>query len=225
MRVAIVRHDSADHPGWIAPALESAGLSWHYWESGELGRPQAWLLLGGSGSANDAHLIAEVQLIQRAVAAGTPVLGVCLGAQLIAKALGSKVYRNRETEIGWAPIRFTDDAHDDALFDGFTVPETVFHWHSDTFDLPEGAVRLASSDACQNQAFRYGSNVYGLQFHLEATPDIIERWQQEDRACVTPELNRPVDPLAGQEQMSRAAAVVFGRWASLVSSRSASHQS
>ena len=225
MSVAVIRHDSGDHPGWIAPALESAGLSWHYWESGGPAQPQAWLLLGGSGSANDSHLIAEVEVIQRAVASGTPVLGICLGAQLIAKALGSKVYRNHEPEIGWAPIRFTGEASDDSLFGGFTAPETVFHWHSDTFDLPESAVRLAWSDACQNQAFRYGSNVYGLQFHLEATPDIIERWQKEDRACVTPELKRAVDPLAHQEQMSRAAAIVFGRWASLVSSRSASHQS
>ena len=220
MNVTVVRHDPSDHLGWIASALDSVGLSWHYWNDEAV--PEALLVLGGSGSANDLALHSELGLIQGALSRGTPILGVCLGAQLTAKALGSNVYANEDKEIGWAPVQFTEDARDDALFAGLNQRETVFHWHADTFDLPKGAVRLASSEKCINQAFRHGNNVYGLQFHLEATPDIIDRWQQEDRACATPELNRPIDPHAHQAEMSRLASVVFERWAALVASRSAS---
>ena len=220
MSVTVVRHDPADHPGWISLALDSVGLSWHYWDGDEV--PQALLILGGSGSANDSDLAPELALIRGALLRDVPVLGVCLGAQLAAKALGSNVYANLNKEIGWAPVQFTSDARDDGIFAGFSQAETVFHWHADTFDLPAGAVRLASSEMCVNQAFRYGEVVYGLQFHLEATPDIIDRWQQEDRACAIPELNQPIDPHAHQLEMSRLASVVFGRWASLVASRCAS---
>jgi GMP synthase (glutamine-hydrolysing) len=224
MSITVVRHDADDDLGWIASVLDNARLSWQYCDRVPGRMPQAVILLGGSGSANDPGLDWEVGLIQRAMSERIPVLGICLGAQLIARSLGSPVYRSHEPEIGWAPIRFTTDARNDKLFGGLTDPETVFHWHSDTFDLPQGAVRLASSAACENQAFRYGGNVYGLQFHLEATPDIIERWQKEDCACATPELDRVVDPYAHQERMSRAASAVFGRWASLVSSRLAPSQ-
>ena len=218
MQVAIVRHDPKDHCGWIAPALQNAGLRWNYHDPGREKAPDALILLGGSGSANDPGLETEIALIRQAVADRVPVLGICLGAQLIAKALGCPVYRNRVPEIGWAPIRFTAEGKTDPLFHSLNEEETVFQWHSDTFRLPDGAALLASSAACENQAFRFGSNIYGFQFHLEATPDIIERWQQEDSACTTPELNQPVDPHASQDTMAQLAAAVFGRWASLVSS-------
>jgi GMP synthase-like glutamine amidotransferase len=124
--------------------------------------------MGGPMSVNDEAalpwLVAEKQLVREAVAAGRPVLGVCLGAQLIASALGARVYRNPVKEIGWFPIRAV--AAPEGMFE---LPQeaTVFHWHGETFDLPSGAVRLASSAGCANQAFQIGRNVIGLQFHLE----------------------------------------------------------
>jgi len=112
----------------------------------------------------------EKQFIRDAVEKDVAVLGVCLGAQLIANSLGARVFRNNQKEIGWYPIEATPGA-----VDAFRFPEkcTVFHWHGETFDLPEGAVRLARSTACENQAFQIGRNVIGLQFHLETTPKSI----------------------------------------------------
>lgn len=112
-------------------------------------------------------LVPEKDLIARAIAGKKALLGVCLGAQLIADALGSRVVQNAELEIGWHPVRFTDRS---APFDGF-LPETLaFHWHGDTFTLPPGARRVAESDGCENQAFIHGDRIVGLQFHVEVTP-------------------------------------------------------
>lgn len=131
----------------------------------------ALIALGGPMSVNDEDALPwlrpEKQLVRDAVARGIPVLGVCLGAQLIASALGVPVYRGAASEIGWFPVHGVPDAAP-----GFQLPpETLaFHWHGETFDLPAGAVRLASSAACENQAFQVGRNVIALQFHLETTP-------------------------------------------------------
>jgi GMP synthase-like glutamine amidotransferase len=108
----------------------------------------------------------EKQFIRESIDAGKPVLGVCLGSQLLADVLGAKVYPNKHKEIGWFPVRF-----DKELYDGELV---VCHWHGDTFDLPEGAVRLGESAACKNQAYRSGDRVFGLQFHFEMTPAALE---------------------------------------------------
>jgi GMP synthase-like glutamine amidotransferase len=130
------------------------------------------IAMGGPMSVNDESALPwlrpEKQFIVAAVARGVPVVGVCLGAQLIASALGSRVYPNPQKEIGWFQIEATP-AHEST----FRFPEkcTVFHWHGETFDLPPGAVRLAKSAACENQAFQIGRQVIGLQFHLETTPE------------------------------------------------------
>jgi GMP synthase (glutamine-hydrolysing) len=122
------------------------------------------------------HLTVELELIREAIDLGLPVLGICLGAQLIATALGARVYSNQVKEIGWYPVFPTPAAMEDALFNNFGKVEHIFQWHSDTFDLPAGAVHLASSQTCPTQAFRYGTTVYGLQFHLEVDERLIERW-------------------------------------------------
>lgn len=114
-------------------------------------------------------LIPEKAFIGEAIEAGKTVIGVCLGAQLIADVLGAKVYQGKHKEIGWFPIELTSAAKNSALFDSLPDRSTVFHWHGDTFDLPEGAIQLAHSEGCEQQAFLYNEHVLGLQYHLEVT--------------------------------------------------------
>ena len=112
-------------------------------------------------------LVSEKKFIREAINSGKPVLGICLGAQLIASATGARVYRNSVKEIGWFPI-YGISSKDRSIF-SFPPTVEVFHWHGETFDLPSGATRLAKSDGCENQAFQIGKSVIGLQFHLETT--------------------------------------------------------
>ncbi len=118
-------------------------------------------------------LVEEKRFIGRAIGAGKTVIGICLGAQLIADVLGGRVYAGPEKEIGWFPVTLTPEARELGLFGDVPERFTVFHWHGDTFPLPEGAVRLAASAACENQAFLYRDRVLGLQFHLESTPESV----------------------------------------------------
>ena len=131
------------------------------------------VIMGGPMSVNDEEqypwLAAEKRLIRECVAAGRAVLGICLGAQLIASAMGARVYPNQCREIGWLPVR--DVAPADGGHFRFPAAAEVFHWHGETFDLPAGAILLAASEHCLNQAFQLGENVIGLQFHLETTPE------------------------------------------------------
>jgi GMP synthase-like glutamine amidotransferase len=145
------------------------------------------IAMGGPMSVNDEHLhpwlAAEKRFIARVIERGIPVLGICLGAQLIASALGARVLRNPEPEIGWFPVQAipaatagsisTTNSTTNAVPAGFAFPPSlpVFHWHGETFELPPGAVPLARSAACANQAFSLGDTVVGLQFHLETTPE------------------------------------------------------
>lgn len=130
------------------------------------------IALGGPMSVNDEKqlpwLREEKHFIAEAVVRNRAVLGICLGSQLIAGALGSRVYPNAEKEIGWFPV-FAEPTVPGTV--AFPASIEVFHWHGETFDLPAGAVRLASSAACRNQAFQIGARVIGLQFHLETTPE------------------------------------------------------
>ena len=133
------------------------------------------VILGAPESANDdlPYLYAEQELIKKSVDKNIPLLGICLGSQLIAKTFGAKVYGGPKKEIGfYNDLKISDDS---SFFSGFQNPFTVFHWHGDTFDLPEGAVRLASSEHYDNQAFRYKSAV-GLQFHMEVNEDMVNLW-------------------------------------------------
>lgn len=143
------------------------------------------IVMGGPMSVNDEGgypwLVPEKKFIRCAIEAGKSVLGICLGAQLIAAALGAKVYRNSVKEIGWFPIQGIS-SNDKSIFK-FPDSIKVFHWHGETFDLPPQAVRLAKSDECENQAFQLGKSVIGLQFHLETTPyaaqDIVSNCRDE----------------------------------------------
>ncbi len=137
-----------------------------------------WLIvLGGPMSVHDERtypwLTEERTFIGDAIRAGKVVIGICLGAQLIAHVLGARVYRNAEKEIGWFPVQFSGPAT--SLLGGLPGQMTVFHWHGDTFELPEGALHFARTDTCAHQAFLYRQNVLGLQFHLEATPETVRQ--------------------------------------------------
>lgn len=141
------------------------------------------IAMGGPMSVNDENeypwLKAEKTFIKEAVARGLPVLGVCLGAQMIASALGARVFANPQKEIGWFPVQAVPSDTGAFRFPGET---TVFHWHGETFDLPSGAVHLARSAGCQNQAFQIERSVIGLQFHLEATPETVNQILQHCRS-------------------------------------------
>lgn len=138
------------------------------------------IIMGGPMSVNDeaAHpwLVEEKAFIRDAIEAGKPVLGVCLGAQLIVSAVGGEVLPNEVKEIGWFPVQAVRSESADV----FQFPERadVFHWHGDTYRLPEGAVQLAKSAACEQQAFQLGRSVIGLQFHLEVTPVAVQEMLQ-----------------------------------------------
>jgi GMP synthase-like glutamine amidotransferase len=146
-------------------------------------------IIAGPGpmSVNDEAelpwLKVEKEFLRKAMSRGTPVLGICLGAQLIASSLGARVYPNRQKEIGWFPLYSVP-----APADCFKFPADckVFHWHGETFDLPKTASRIARSAACENQGFQIGSNVIGLQFHLESTPSSVENLIENSRHEMVP---------------------------------------
>lgn len=136
------------------------------------------VVMGGPMSVGDEKeypwLADEKKFIERALKSGKRILGICLGAQLLAEVLGGRVYKNQHKEIGWHPVSLSTQGKQSAVFSVLPPEFTAFHWHGDTFDLPLTCVRLASSEGCLNQAFEYGPNVLGLQFHLESSPESIQ---------------------------------------------------
>jgi len=219
MAILVLRHEPFEHLGHFADRLNEATIPFVYKDLGtplSLDGCTGLIIMGGPQSANDPDpgLAGEMRLIGEAVEKGVPTLGVCLGAQLIAKTLGARVYRNPAKEIGWAPVYFTEDAKLDPLFGGFASPTTFFHWHGETFDLPEGARWLACSDLCRHQAFRYGTNVYGVQFHPEIQPEMIVDWSAQPANCGDVEsLGAPIDPHAVDS--APLARTVLDAWLSL----------
>lgn len=177
MRVQVLQHAPFEDLGSIRSWLDQRGAEISYTRCyrGDTAPASAecdfLIAMGGPMSANDEWelpwLKDEKRLIRHAIARDIPVLGICLGAQLIAGALGARVFRNHYKEIGWFPISALEPS--ESLF-GLPSESTVFHWHGETFDLPEGARLLARSQACEHQAFQLKQNVIGLQFHLEMTP-------------------------------------------------------
>lgn len=193
MRVLVFQHVPFEGLGALEPALRRRGCAIGYarlFADDPLSAPAEvdfLVAMGGPMSVNDETafpwLRAEKEFIRRHVATGKPFLGVCLGAQLLAGALGARVFSNREKEIGWFPIESVP-ARDPAVFH-FPATAEVFHWHGETFDLPAGAVHLASSQACENQAFQVGAAI-GLQFHLETTPATARALVKHARAEMAP---------------------------------------
>ncbi len=143
----------------------------------------AIIILGGPMAVYEADrlpfLKQEIDLLKKAIEQDLPMLGICLGSQLIAHAAGAKVYSGPNRELGWGSVRLTEAAANDALFADMPRELPVFQLHGDSFDLPRNAVLLASSNAYHNQAFRLGKCVYGLQFHVEVTEALIRDWVDE----------------------------------------------
>jgi GMP synthase-like glutamine amidotransferase len=177
--VLLVQNTTIEGSGYLGDLLKEDGFNIHSVHAKHENIPEKEnslvVILGAPESANDnlSYLHEEQKLIKKSVDNNTPVLGICLGSQLIAKTFGGKVYRGPKKEIGF----FNDlvPEGNSSLFSGFDNPFTVFHWHGDTFDLPEGAVRLASSEIYPNQAFQFKSAV-GLQFHLEVNEEMVNLW-------------------------------------------------
>jgi len=150
-----------------------------------LDRYRGLIVLGGPMNVEEQghrpHLKTELRAIETALRQDKPVLGICLGAQLLAHVLGAPVRRHRQAEIGWYDVAATDAGRADPVLGAIGASRPIFQWHNYTFEVPRDAQHLARSGTCENQAFRYGSGAYGFQFHLEADRALIERWLAHPR--------------------------------------------
>lgn len=187
-RVLFLSHQASAGPGVLGDALEEAGIpftvarTWQLERAPSLEGVSALVVLGGEQNADDtarhSYLATNRALVGEAVTSGVPVLGVCLGAQILARALGGRVARAAVREIGWQPIEATQAGRADPVVGPLTEVERLFQWHEDCFELPPDCVLLAES-AVGPQAFRFGERAYGLQFHLEVTSETIAAWIEE----------------------------------------------
>ncbi len=191
--VLFIKHITIEGPGTIADFLEDSKIPYTVIDLSygdkvpKLEKDfQTIICLGGPMNVYEeekySFLKYEDILLKRVVDEKVPFLGICLGAQLIAKATGAKVTKNPEKEIGWYKIVLNDYGLKDGLFKGFPEVFTVYQWHGDTFGIPEGGRRLAFSELCQNQVLKYSRNAYGIQFHVEITKEMIIQWADAYKA-------------------------------------------
>ena len=195
--ILIIKHVEQEGPGLIEDIFAANGWTLRVIElsrgeklPSDFDEAGALVVLGGPMNVYEEKqypfLQEEESLIRKALIEEVPVLGICLGAQLLAKTCGARVKKAPQKEIGWYKVEKTGDGKKDILFNAGADRIQVFQWHEDTFDVPEGAVLLAEGKDCKNQAFRVGQNAYGLQFHIEVTEDVIRSWFQscEEKAVV-----------------------------------------
>lgn len=230
-RVLFIQHGETDKPGLLGDVLDALGVKLTVVRPSE-GEPvpaglhgYAGLCVGGGAQGVNEqekypYLPAECDLVRAAVGADRPVLGLCLGAQVMASALGAEVRQGPQREIGFFEVTLDPIARYDPVWGG--VPQTFVptHWHGDVFEIPAGGMRLASSVLTPNQLFRYGHSLYGVQFHLEMTPDLLDEMLEDSLdylrdAGVDPDLMRR----RGREclpALRETAGSVFTRWAELL---------
>jgi GMP synthase (glutamine-hydrolysing) len=233
-KIWVLQHTACETLGTIADALQAEALAWQYVRvfegkpvPGDLGDAGGLIVMGGPMGVYEQdrypHLGAELRLIEAALKGGVPILGVCLGSQLLAAALGAQVRKGARQEIGWYPVRLSDAAAGDRVWKGAPHEFMALHWHGDVFDLPSGAISLASSDLTAHQAFRHGQSAYGLLFHLEMTEAMIA----EMASAFGNELREAggdASRLAEQSavhcaQLESIGESVFGNWARIVHQR------
>jgi GMP synthase (glutamine-hydrolysing) len=229
--VVVLEHAPAETAGIIAEELEARGMSLRVVRTfagdavpSELSPARGLVVMGGPMSVYEADrypfLAEEMRLIENAVRSDLPVLGVCLGSQLVAATLGAQVTRGNRKEIGWHTASLAEGALIDPLWVGMPHSFQAFHWHGDVFTLPSGAVRLASSELTEHQAFRYGRATYGVLCHLEVTPPIVHAMVHAFGSELAEEglsgdaiLQRAEELLPGSMELGRH---VYGGWAGLV---------
>lgn len=198
MSVLILKNIRTEGPGTIEDFLRENNIPYKTVELadekiGDAEKFDALIIMGGPMSVNESdiytYISREEELTREFIRGKKKVLGICLGAQVMAKALGAKVYKGTGPEIGWHDIELTDTGIEDNLMKRLAIhPKTgdfwkrfkVFHWHGETFDIPEGAVRLAKSDLYPNQAFKYGDKAYAFQFHIEVTKEMVYDWLKNE---------------------------------------------
>lgn len=230
-KILVFQHVPYEPLGTLDPLLKEAGFRIRYVNFGRdphqrpsLERYEALIVLGGPMNAHQIdtypNLATEVDVIREAVDSGMSVLGICLGAQLLAKALGGRVSRNEEREIGWYDVQLTEAGCADPVISSFAPTQQVFQWHEDGISLPDGVLHLATSPASRVQAFRYGEHAYGFQFHLEVDASLVERWLTVpgNQAMLAAEAGR-IDPDAIREQTTQSIGALealsretFSRW-------------
>jgi len=225
----VLQHAACETPGLIADALDDYTLRTIRSYDGEpvpkeLGDATGLILMGGPQSVYEQkqfpYLLDELHLIEHTLRAGKPILGVCLGSQLLAAALGAPVTKGKQKEIGWHEVTLEFEARRDALFNRLPFSFMALHWHGDVFELPRSAVSLASSAMTPHQAFRHGFHAYGLLFHLEMNraqlAEMTTTFTGElksagvDAQALLNEADKHLKPLQD------IGAAVFKRWASLL---------
>ncbi len=199
MRVAIIENTDVTHHGQVGVALHQAGAMidlYRPWRDSRLPfahDADALVVFGGEQNAlaDDSHpyLPALARLMTAFTTANKPVLGICLGSQLLARAFGAQNHIGTATEFGWCDVALTDAGRADPVLDGVAATFPIFQWHSDTFALPAGATHLASSATAQNQCFRIGRATYGMQFHFEASRAVVADWTR-----LFPDLTERMEP-------------------------------
>lgn len=230
-KILVFQHVPYEPLGTLDPLLKESGFRIRYVNFGRdpdhrpgLDKYAALIVLGGPMNSDQIdsypNLITEVEIIREAIDRDMSVLGICLGAQLLARSLGGKVRRNEIREIGWHDVELTDAGRTDPVLGGFGARQQVFQWHEDGIELPASCVHLARSPASEIQAFRYGEHVYGLQFHLEVDESLVNRWLtvpenqrmlREEAGTVDPDALRrqTARSIAALQQLSRS---TFSQW-------------
>jgi len=187
-RVLTIINIADDPTGYVGELLEKHNIVYDVIDASLQPIPnptayEAMIVFGGPQNANEdekyPYFLEEKAALRVAVEQHIPVLGICLGGQLLATVLDGAVKKHTITEIGFSEVQCTDEGRHDPLYSGLAGHQMVYQWHEDTFDIPPGAVRLATSERTENQAFRYGRSAYGIQYHIELTPAMLDTWLHE----------------------------------------------